>query len=59
MSEQPPDGTEPQETQGQDDAERDALAGEAEGEGIELTMGEPTSFEPEEDPTAPSDTEHA
>jgi hypothetical protein len=34
------------------------MAGEGEGKGIELTMGEPNSFEPE-DPDATSGSEHA
>ena len=59
MSEQPADGTELEETQEQDDAGRDPMDGEGEGKGIELTMGEPHSFEPEEDPDATSGSEHA
>ena len=35
------------------------MDGEGEGKGIELTMGEPNSFEPEEEPDATSGSEHA
>lgn len=52
MSKQPAEGSESQAPEGQDVSERDPLDGEGEGEGIELTMGEPNSFEPEEDPEA-------
>jgi len=52
MSEQPAEGSESQAPEDQDVAERDPLDGEGGGEGIELTMGEPNSFEPEEDPEA-------
>jgi hypothetical protein len=58
MSEQPADGTELEETQEQDHAGRDPMDGEGEGKGIELTLGEPNSFEPEEDPDATSGSEH-
>ena len=55
MSEQPDDGSKPDETPSQGSAQRDPLDGEGEGEGIELTMGAPNSFEPEEDPDAGDD----
>ena len=55
MSEQPEDGSKPNETSSQGAAQRDPLDGEGESEGIELTMGAPNSFEPEEDPDAADD----
>ncbi|MCD4536460.1 hypothetical protein LRP67_20395 [Nocardioides sp. cx-169] len=57
MSKLPAEGSESQTPEDQDDAERDPLDGEGDGEGIELTMGEPNSFEPEEDPGASRHTE--
>ncbi len=57
MSKQPAERSESQASGGHDIAERDPLDGEGGGEGIELTMGEPNSFEPEEDPGASGDTE--
>ncbi len=57
MSKQPAEGSESQAPEDEDIAERDPLDGEGGGKGVELTMGEPNSFEPEEDPGASGNTE--
>ena len=57
MSKQPAEGSESRPSEDKDAAERDPLDGEGGEEGIELTMGEPNSFEPEEDPKASGNTE--
>lgn len=56
MSEQPAEGPESRAPEEQDVSD-DPLEGEGEGKGIEVTMGEPSSFEPEEDPAASGSTE--
>lgn len=56
MSEQPAEGSESEAPEDQDVTDRDPLNGEGGGEGIELTTGEPSTFEPEEDPGAQGNT---
>ncbi len=57
MSKQPAEGSESRPSEDQDAAERDPLNGEGGEKGIDLTFGEPNSFEPEEDPEASGTTE--
>jgi hypothetical protein len=56
MSTQPAGGSESQAPEDQDVSQRDPLDGEGGGDGIELTMGDPNTFEPEEDPGASGTT---